>query len=187
MVSGDDEVRLKKGKGEVYFGIGCEMLHLQRKSFPTSSIKKSPTSLLSRYQPHTLTGSLLRSNCRDLFSVPSLPYVVPTPSHCKQDKGRPLCPCVHRCACLYTQAHTCMNGHTNRLPNGGTNTSLLVWGNSTCVSKEAEATGPHMYSLETLHSGQMAASPCPEPRSSSWTPHSESRSKNRWPKQIQVR
>lgn len=110
MVSGDNEVRLKKGKGEVYFGIGCEMPHLQRKSFPTSSIKKSPTSLLSCYQPHTLTGSLLRSNCKDLFSVPSLPYVVPTPSHSKQDKGRPpqglcaqlVCTDVH----VYTHKHT---------------------------------------------------------------------------------
>ena len=108
-------------------GINCKILHLPGNSFPTSSVKTGPSSLLSYYQPHTLTGSLPESNSKDLSSILFLPHPVTTqPLQSGKGPRQSLCTaCVHLHHVIHK--HRYPGPHTNTLSRGGSRTNLITW------------------------------------------------------------
>lgn len=134
-------LQLEERKEEGYFGISCEVLQLQGNSFPTSSIKKGPPSLLSCYQPSTHTGSLPKSNSKDLLSILFLPHPIPTLTTAARQRLT-----AESVRCLRARMYMFICKHRYAWPRKympqrrpKSKSHYLGVGNSMCLPKRAEA------------------------------------------------
>lgn len=133
-----------------------EILYLQGKLSPTSSVQKGQSSLLSCYQPHILKGGLPRSSSQDLYFI--LCRLRLTPPH-QLTTARVKADCrvsVHR---LYTHVHVYIHKHrhecvaTQICTPGVAEEQVSVLGrrDSMHISKKVEVEDPHICRLETWH------------------------------------